>query len=155
MNSNFRFIFFDSYTFRLDYLRVAVETIRNFIKKFSEKRGDYLNLVIAHNDITLILLKILYVQLKTPQQLLDCVISTSGFKNLDESLNEVKIRVLKIFNELWIFSVTKKNSISLIAASQFRALMQTTLNFNLSTIIKFCKSESFDLSRMLMVSTFG
>lgn len=137
---------------RLEALRVWTETLRNFVGKLGDKIGDLLKHIIVHDAIALLLVKFLCLHIQSPNQITDIIISTSGIKKFDDLLNEIKIRVMRILNRLMVFMLDKKAELPTISTSKFYSIIQSVLQLCLTTILKFCKSDTIDLSKAVAVN---
>lgn len=138
---------------RLETLRVWTETLRNFIVKLNEKKSSLLEKVISKENLVLIFTKSLCIYLNTKLQIQNCFISTSGFKRLDNLMNEIKIKVMKCLNLIVNFIFESKGEIN-ITTSKFYVLLPTILPLMIVTLINFCKSPSLDLNEALNVISF-
>lgn len=120
----------------------------------AESNVNNLGAAIENNDVSQTLMKILCICLNTNSQLADCIISSSGIQNFDQLLNEIKTIILKIFYDLTTFAISKKGKPVYAELIQFNGTIETVLRLNLSTILKFCQCENFDLTKVLMVKFY-
>ena len=134
----------------VEALRVWTETVKNFIQKIRDVKGNFLYLVIRLNDLLVVFTKILVIQLSSEMQIKECIISTCGLNTLDDVLNEIKIKALKCLNLLAGY-VFEMRDFDPYFFTKYYELLGKLLPIMLSSLIKFCKTEKLDPSKSLTV----
>ena len=131
-------------------LKTWAQTIKCFIAKFYDKKGNLLNHVILEEGLVQNFVQILCIQIPTAKQINDCVISTSGFTDFDNICNDIKSIIMKSLNTITLFIFDTRTDAD-ITSSKFYSFLLTGLPLIISTLIKFCKHESVDLDVALNV----
>ena len=133
----------------IESLRIWSETIRNFTKKISDRKGN-VGVVAKQKPLLVLIFKILCIHVSNSMQIKDCVISTSSLVKLDDLINETKLKVIKILNILatYVFEAIQVGDKSNVA---FIELMGKVLPLMLSSLLQFCKSDKIDISALLGV----
>ena len=110
----------------------------------SEKKGNLLESVINKEDIAVAFTKILCIHLNVDYQIKNCFISTSGAEQIDNLINECKIKVLKCLNIVATFIFETKHHLG-VTNTKFYQLFPTLLPLMMITITKYCKSDNIKL----------
>lgn len=126
------------------------ETIKNFIHKIKDLKGNFLYLVTRQNDLMVVFTKTLVLQLSSEMQIKECIISTCGFNTLDDILNEIKIKSLKCLNMLTIF-VFEVREFDPYFFSKYYELLGKLLPIMCTSLVAICKSDKHDVTKLLMV----
>ena len=119
-------------------------SINSISKKFQSFSNNCEKLIIANDQLVQNFSQILCIHIKTNSQIPDSLLSTSGFKKFDFSLNKIKENLLNIFNiTIGVFHVEDQNPPS------DRFNLQNTMFFKnidkiglicLKTLFTFCKN---------------
>ena len=73
----------------------------------------------------------------------DCFISTSGFEQFDNMMNEIKTLVMKSMNAVVEFIFQFKRNLP-VQNSKFYILLPTILPLIIATLSKFCRSDKIN-----------
>lgn len=90
------------------------------------------------------------LQLTTDKQLSESVISTTGYRNIDKALNQIKEKIIKCFNCILENMHTRKPPKDDIPF--FAYIISTGTSKVVTTLCAVCEAPSFDLYNALTVS---
>jgi len=112
----------------------------------------YLEVFVNNASFIQIFSSILEMQVLTSTQINLCLLSTSNIPSLDESLNQIKTRVLKIFNVFLGAVYSRKSEADFSQTKLFIFFKNDGLKGVLNSLFLFCKSSDFDLQKVLEVT---
>jgi hypothetical protein len=128
----------------MSLLKTWAETIKSFITKFQEKKGNLLQNVTIQEALVQNFVQILCIQLPIAKQINECIVSTSGLIEFDNICNDIKTMVMKCLNIVIAFMFETRPDLN-IQNSKFYTFLLTGLPLVISTLIKFCKEDTIDL----------
>ena len=134
-------------------LKYWMETIKAFVVKFQEKKGSLLLNVTMQEGLIQVFVQILCIQIPSPKQILDCIISVSGIDDFDNICNDIKCMAMNCINIVSNFLFDVRPDIN-IQTSKFYSFLLTGLPLVISSLVKFCKSESISLDEVLNVIVY-
>ncbi len=109
----------------------------------------YLEVFVNNASFVQMFSSILEMQISTPTQINLCLLSTSNISSLDESLNQIKTRVLKIFNTFLGIANSRKSEADFSQTKLYIFFKNDGMKGVLNSLFLFCKSDDFDLQKVL------
>ena len=122
---------------------IIQDLFRLLSQSFQDSRlvQGYIEVFINDEALIQMFSNVLEMQISSPTQINLCLFSTSNVSNFDEILNQVKTRVLKIFNRLLGAIYKKKNAPDFSQTKLFLFFKNDGIKGVLNSLFLFCKSE--------------
>lgn len=110
----------------------------------------YLGILVENVELAQVLTSSLTITFNTEKQLKDCMISTSGHRDLDSIINSLKANVMKIYNQFLdpLVLINLNQFVSLEKNFFFMNAHNFCIPFVLKTIISFFKTENLDIQEI-------
>ena len=127
-----------------------MDTIESFIYKMNDLKDHSLKNALANENLTNLLGQILFLNLSNDKQIKECIFSTSGLLEIDNSLNTTKISILQIFKKLMDFILEAPPGFN-YNLSQFFVFLHTCIPNLIVSLNKFVNNDFFEVEEYLEV----
>ena len=122
----------------------------NFIFKMNDLRDQSLKNVLINDNLANLLVQIMFLNLESTQQIKECIISTTTFKEIDRLINSIKVSCFGCYHKIinFIFDAPAGYNYNL---SHFFNLLQTFLPSLIVSLNKFCTNTTFEIQTLFEV----
>lgn len=150
-------IIFYSEPISLKTLKIWVSLIQDclqILRKPDEKTRlvtNFIEVIVNEESIVKLFSNILALQVPNNKQIQQCLMSTSGFVEIDQPLNALKTIVLKAFNRFLETLIAGKSLLDFTKTKFYDFIKDDGVKGILNSVFLLCKSEELNIDEILKV----